>query len=143
MIVFKYFISALALLCVSGLVMAEKVAVIVNAENKQSLGRADLTAIYSDNVITWANGNSIHVYDLPVKNESREIFSRSVLGMSGSDAAKEWANRKITNTARNPPKTKNERLVLLSVKKDVNAIGYVLAGEAEGKEGIKILMTIE
>jgi ABC-type phosphate transport system substrate-binding protein len=58
------------------------------------------------------------------------------------EAAREWANRKITNTAKNPPKTTKEELVPKLVAKDPNAIGYVSASVAEGKEGIKVIMTL-
>ena len=123
-------------------VLAEDVVVIVNAANAQSLSKADIKAIYSDNIIAWSNGQAIVSFDLPVKNEAREGFSRAVLGLSASDAAREWANRKITNTAKNPPRTKPENLVVLSVSKDPNAIGYVPASAAQGKSGIKVLMTL-
>ena len=50
---------------------------------------------------------------------------------------------KITNTAKNPPKTTKEALVPKLVARDPNAIGYVSASVAEGKQGIKVIMTLE
>lgn len=141
--VIKILSAALVLSLASSMAMAEKVAVIVNANNSQNLSKSDIAAIYSDKIVQWSNGKQIKSYDLPVKNSARSTFSEKVLGMSAKDAAKEWANRKITNTAKNPPKTKKERLVLIAVRKNVNAVGYVPAASAKGAKGIKVLMTID
>lgn len=124
-------------------VAAEKVVVIVNAKNAQTLSVTDVKNIYNDNVVNWSNGARITAYDLPMKAEARETFSQKVLGTSTRDAATEWANKKITNTAKNPPATKPESVVVNSVAKDVDAIGYVSASVAAGKEGIRVLMTLE
>lgn len=122
---------------------AEKVVVIVNEANGQSLSVNDIKGIYTDNVIQWSDGSEISSYDLPVKNGSREVFSQNILGTSATDVAKSWANRKITNTAKNPPKTKKEKLVVLSVAKKKNAIGYVSESAVAGKSGIKVVMTLD
>lgn len=139
----KFVVVAVFLLLNSIPVFAEKVAVIVNINNTQTLSRSDLAAIYSDKIVQWNNGNPIMTFDLPVSHEARAIFSEKVLGMSAKDAAKEWANRKITNTAKNPPKTKKERLVVMAVRRNVNALGYVSESAIEGKSDIKVLMTLE
>ena len=139
----KQMLFILMVMLISQSVWAEKVVVIVNAANSQSLSSSDIKGIYSDNVIQWSDGTAIKSYDLPIKDGSRESFSQKVLGTSARDIAKLWANRKITNTAKNPPKTKKEKLVILSVKKKKNAIGYVSESAAAGKEGIKIVMTID
>jgi hypothetical protein len=122
---------------------AGKVVVIVNENNAQTISPGDIKAIYSDHIIQWADGSEIKSYDLPVKDASREVFSQNVLGTSARDVAKTWANRKITNTAKNPPKTKKEKLVVLLVKKKMNAIGYVSEKAIAGKSGIKVVMEID
>lgn len=122
---------------------AEKVVVIVNAKNTQTLSADDVKNIYNDNVVTWSNGARISAYDLPMKSDARETFSRKVLGASARDVATEWANKKITNTAKNPPATKPDSVVLSNVGKDADAIGYVPARSVEGKEGIRVILTIE
>jgi len=121
----------------------DKVVVIVNKANSQGVTATDLKNMYNDIVIHWGNNEPIDLYDTPVSAEARKIFSEKVLGMTPSEAAREWANRKITNTAKNPPKTTKEELVPKLVAKDPNAIGYVSASVAEGKEGIKVIMTLE
>ena len=131
-------------LTVMGTVMADdKVVVIVNEANSQMLSTTDLKNMYNDIVIHWTNNQPIDLYDIPVAAQARKIFSEKVLGVSPSEAARDWANRKITNTAKNPPKTTKEALVPKFVANDPNAIGYVSASEAEGKKGIKVIMTLE
>jgi len=136
-------IFVLGLLSSPALALAEKVVVIVNEANGQSMNATDVKAVYSDQIIQWSNGQGINSYNQPTKSAANETFSQKVLGMSATDAAKEWANRKITNTAKNPPSTKKEKLVILQVKKDANAIGYVSESALEGKDGVKVLFTVE
>ncbi len=142
----KLIVKSLFILIVSILspwTVAESVVVIVNEENSQAISADDIKGIYTDNIIQWKDGSSIKSYDLPTKNAARETFSQKILGGSAKNAARDWANRKITNTAKNPPKTKKQKLVVLLVKKDKNAIGYVSKNALEGKSGFKILMTID
>lgn len=124
-------------------IAAEKVAIIVNAKNTQTLVATDVKNIYNDNVVTWSSGAPISVYDLPVKSEFRETFSQKILGTSARDAATEWANKKITNTAKNPPTTKPDAVVISNVASDPGAIGYVSAGAVAGKSGIRVVLMIE
>jgi ABC-type phosphate transport system substrate-binding protein len=134
---------AFALMTASGAALAEKVVVIVNAKNAQSLTAADVKNIYNDNVVTWESGARITVYEPPLASEARETFSQKVLGTSARDAAAEWSNKKITNSAKNPPTAKPDSVVVNKVARDPDAIGYVRADAATGKEGIRIIMTVE
>lgn len=124
-------------------VSAEQVVVIVNADNAQSLSEADVRNIYEENVITWGDGSKVKSYHLPTKAEARETFSQKVLGKSAKASARDIANKKITNTAKNPPQTKKSVLVTTFVGKNKDAIGYVPASAAEGKKGVRIILTIE
>jgi ABC-type phosphate transport system substrate-binding protein len=117
--------------------------VIVNDKNAQPLTAADVKNIYNDHVAHWANGRRVNVYELPVKNAAREIFTRGVLGVSAREAAAERNNKKITNTAKNPPATKPESLVISNVARDEDAIGYVSAESAAGREGVRVILTLE
>ena len=137
----------MAMLCLAAIgtaSAADKVVVIVNAANTQSTTLADLRNIYNDIVINWDNGQHIALYDIPAGAAARKVFSESVLGVSPEQAVREWANRIITNTAKNnPPKTVKEELVPRYVASDPYAIGYVSKSVAEGQAGIKIIMTLE
>ena len=142
----KILVTILALFYVTALEAAsagDKVVVIVNEANKQEITAADLKNMYNDIVIHWDNDQPITLFDTPIKEEAREVFSERILGETAGDAAMAWANRKITNTAKNPPITTKESLIPKFVAKDPNAIGYVSKSVAEGKPGIKIILTLE
>jgi len=135
-------ILLLSVLCTPVMVLAESVVVIVNPANKVTLSQKDVKAIYSDNIITWKNGKRIKAYDLPVRSKARKTFSKKVMGKPARSVARDWANRKITNTAKNPPRTKKERLALLSVAKNRNAIAYVPASMVKGRRDVRVLMKV-
>ena len=56
-------ILALLFFAVASAYPADKVVVIVNDGNSQDITAATIKAIYSDNIITWEDGNTIIVYD--------------------------------------------------------------------------------
>ncbi|KAF0193051.1 MAG: hypothetical protein FD165_154 [Gammaproteobacteria bacterium] len=131
---------------VSGVVapaQAEPVAVIVNSENTQALSSADVRNMYEDNVIVWSNGDPVRPYHLSTKSDAREVFSKNVLDKSAMAAARFWANKKITNTAKNPPETSNELLVINEVLRNRQAIGYVPLAMVKKQDGVRIVLTVE
>lgn len=135
---------ALTLLLSSMTAQAEsRVAIIVNADNGQNLTLQDISNIYNDKIVTWDNHQKIDVYNLPTASRTREVFSRALLGLSAMTAAANESNRQITNTSRNPQHLKRERLVILSVANNKNAIGYVKASSIGQNKKIKVLFFIK
>ncbi len=123
---------------------AGSIVVIVNKDNSQSLTKAQLKDIYTDKVTTWNDGNRIiKLFELPARSTSREKFSQEILGMSAKESARFWANKKITNTARNLPSKKRESSVVRSVSRNPDAIGYVSKEAAEGNSDVRVILTIE
>jgi len=120
-----------------------QVAIIVNSQNTQAISLQDISNIYNDRITTWANNQKIDVYNLPTASPTREVFSRALLGMSAMAAAANEANRHITNTSRNSQHVKRERLVMLSVATNRNAIGYVRASSITQHKDIKVLFYIK
>lgn len=143
----KTFVKALLLLsavtATTGSFAADEIAVIVNRANTQQLTMEQVKNIYSDNINAWQSGARIRVLNAPVNSYIREIFSKKVLGLSAHQAAATEANKKITNSLKNPSETKRERLVASIVSKKTNAIGYVSKEMAESKSGVKIIMIIK
>jgi len=140
--VFKLLSGSLLSLIVTSAVAGESVVVIVNEANQQSLNQSEIKNIYSDQIITWENGNKIAAYELPTRSTARETFSNQVLGKSAKQAASFWANKKVTNTGKNFPKTKRESSVISAVKRNPDAIGYVSEKAATSKGGVKVLFTL-
>ncbi len=122
----------------------EAVVVIVNADNPvKTLSVEDVRHYYENDVLNWPNGKKIHLYDLLTQDPAREKFSDTVLEKDAQKVAMEWAGRKITQTAKNPPKTvRSATLMQARVARDPNAIGYLLKGNITSKK-VKVVTTIE
>lgn len=123
---------------------AEEVAVIVSIDNPISkLSLDEIKNFYDDNVLNWPNGEKIVAYDLPTRHDARKTFSNAVLGKDATDVAMEWANRKITNTAKNPPFTlKSEVLIQDKVGKNATAIGYIPKSKVTSSK-VKVIAVIK
>ena len=137
------FLSLLTFLPMQFVFGGESVVVIVNKENTQSLTEQDIKNIYSDIVTHWDNGNKIDVYNLAVEDEAREIFSQKIFGESAQKQAAAEANRKITNTIKNPTKTKSARLIEKLVSKNPNAIGYIPASSLKDASKVRVVLQID
>ncbi len=122
----------------------EAVVVIVSANNPvKALSVEQVHKFYENDIVNWSNGKKVVLYDLRTKDEARAKFSEAVLGKEPSKVAMEWANRKITNTAKNPPRTVRSAILMQErVAKDPNAIGYLLKSDVKSSK-VKIVTTIE
>lgn len=123
----------------------EPIAVIVNRNNAvDSLSEADIRRIYTNNLLEWADGAPITIYDLSLQDNVRSEFSEKVLGKASYKVAEEWAHLKITNHAKNPPLTvKSQNLIIRKVASDKGAIGYVTLSAVRNNPGVKVIMTIQ
>lgn len=126
-----------------GVAQAADVAVIVNRSNPEALTIEQIKNIYSDQVTTWRSGQRIELYNLPDTQESREIFARNVLGMSGQASAAAESQRKTNNTLKNPSMTKRERLVVSIVAQKRNAIGYVPVYLVEDRKDVRVVKILK
>ena len=120
-----------------------QVVVIVNSKNSQSLSAQQIKNIYSDITTKWENGNRISVFHLPLSNEAREAFSQTIFGESAQKQVSAELNRKITNTIKNPSKTKRARLVKKLVSRNPDAIGYIPKELLGKSKGIRSVLTIK
>jgi len=120
------------------------VAVIVNKENSiTAMTVDDLRRYYSDVQVLWPSGEKVKIYDLPMDDQTRQVFSTKVLGKAPQDVTMEWANKRITNTAKNPPTILKSQLLMLSkVVHDVNALGYVSEDQVD-EQKVKVILIIK
>ena len=137
------FCAALSLVVMQNAFGGESVVIIVNAANTQHMSEQQIKNIYSDIVTHWDNGDKIEVYNLHVDDESREVFSQKVFGESARKLASAELNRKITNTIKNPSRTKSARLVAKLVAKKPNAIGYIPLSVAKEVPNVRIVLQID
>jgi len=123
---------------------SESIAIIVNRDNPvKSLSEQDLKKFYSDISVKWASGDRVKIYDLPINDEARRIFSAKILKRSPEDVTMEWANKRITNTAKNPPNTlKSQVLMQSKVASEKGGLGYMFADKVNHKK-VKVVLTIK
>lgn len=126
------------------ILVAEEIAIIVNRDNPiEKLSIEDVKKIYENRVLTWGTGEKIKIYDLTIKNRARKIFSKEVLREEPEKVEREWQNRKITNSAKNPPEILRSSLLLQSkVSKNEFAIGYALKRAIKNRK-VKIVLTVK
>ena len=132
------------LILISQPAYSEEIAVIVNKANPVSkLSMEDIKKFYVNDQLTWADGKTVSLFDLPTADPSRQKFSSVVIGKDAEKVAEEWASKKITNTAKNPPITvKSEILVQERVAKDAGGIGYIPKSKVTSA-AVKIVPTFE
>lgn len=116
-----------ALMITRGVSSAESIAVIVNPANPVNILTMDeVKKYYSDIISMWPNREHINIVDLPMEDATRQIFSMRVLERNPEDVMMEWASKRITNTANNPPMIiKSPVLVQSWVASQKWAIGYI------------------
>lgn len=136
-----FFVLILSSACFAG----DIIAVIVNKGNSVDfLSESDIRRIYTNNMLEWADGASITIYDLSLQDNLRAGFSEKILGKPPYQVAEEWAHLKINNQAKNPPVTvKSQAIVIRKVSLEKGAIGYVSAGAVKDNPAIKIVRIIQ
>ena len=122
---------------------ADTIVIIVNSANQQDLTEQDVKNIYSDIVTNWKSGKRISLYNLPAKDEAREKFSRVIFGESAREILQQEHNRKITNSEKNPSRTKRASLLSAIVAKDVNAIAYLPKDMLKSDKDIRVVLEID
>jgi ABC-type phosphate transport system substrate-binding protein len=140
----NYFIASLLLVVVfytNAIAENDPVAIIANNDNNiMEISIPTLKKMYNNDLLKWPDGVPIILYDLDVYNPVRKSFSINVLGRKSERIAEEWAHKKISNQALNPPNTiKSELLIIRRVSMQRGAIGYVSLSRTKDRTDIKIL----
>jgi len=138
--IINLFIAALYFLCVS--VFSSEIVVVVNSNNMENISPEMIKQIYSDKRNFWKNGYEILLFELPVKDKSREKFSSTLLNKSAIASQSDWSNRYVKNTIKNTVKIKPQKLVAKFVSRNKYAIGYIPADIAKRQSNIRVIMTI-
>jgi len=122
---------------------AGQIAVVVNVNNMEKITPKMIKQIYSDKRNFWATGQQILLFELPVKDQGREVFARALLNKSAMASQSDWSNRYVKNTIKNTVKIKPQKLVAKFVSIHQSAIGYIPLLIAQEQANIKIVMMIE
>ncbi len=138
-------VTIAVLMSASATAAEDSVAVIANNNNSMNdISIAMLRRMYKNEVLKWPDGTPIILYDLDVYSPMRATFSRSVLGRKPEKIAEDWAHKKITNQALNPPHTiKSERQIIRRISMQKGAIGYLSLSRTKDRDDIKILSILK
>ena len=122
-----------------------RVAIIANSDNPlEKIPLSMIKRMYKNDILKWPDGVPVILYDLDVYSPIRETFSKDVLGRNPEKVAEDWAHKKITNQALNPPHTiKSERLIMRRISMQRGAIGYVSLKRTKNRSDIKILAILK
>jgi ABC-type phosphate transport system substrate-binding protein len=122
---------------------SDAMVIIVNSANQQSLTEQDIKNIYSDIITNWKSGQRINLYNLPGDDNARDKFSRAIFGETTREILQQEHNRKITNSIKNPSRTKRASLLSTIVSRDVNAIAYLPKAMLKSDKDIRIVLEID
>jgi len=120
----------------------DEMVIIVNSNNNQSITFSDIKNMYNDRITSWPNGTKIQLYNLPIDSPTRKKFSKQILNQTSWEAAKAVSNRVITNVLRNSMEVKTARLVVSTVSKNTNAIGYAPYKNVKGRDNLRIILPV-
>lgn len=120
----------------------DTIAVIVHSSNQQSLSSAEIRAMYMDKLTRWNDGSRVTLYNLPLGDQDREKFSKSILEMTALEADKLETQRREQHKTVNPVKVKAKNIVVSYIERHPHAIGYVPLSEVNERSNVRVLMTI-
>ncbi len=127
----------LCLLCLAWPVAARAdVAVIVHPGNPlHTMTTREVSDLY------LGRARALSVYELPADNPLRELFFRSLNGMSIRQLNAYWARLRFSGEVLPPATLADSRAVVDTVSRNPNAIGYVNA--AALRDSVKVVLRLK
>jgi hypothetical protein len=119
-----------------------KVAVIIHENNSQQLTAKEIKALYLDRLTRWSDGSRVMLYNLPLGDKYRDMFSKSVLKMTALEADKQEIKRRELRIKANDVEVKSKNVVISYVEQHPNAVAYVPLSLVREKSGVKVVFTI-
>jgi ABC-type phosphate transport system substrate-binding protein len=118
------------------------VVVVVNAANpERALTRQKLSMMFLRQVEQWEDGHEVLPVDQMDKSPARAAFARDVHQRSLSALKRYWQERIFSGSESPPPERVTDSDVLIYVRSNPGAIGYVLEGQELGS-GVKALQVL-
>lgn len=128
-------VAALALLPAAALAV-DFVVVANPSVQATTLSRGELSRIFTRLQTTWPGGGAARPVDQARSSPVREAFSREVLGKTMPAVEQYWTQAIFSGRAVPPVEKRADAEVLVYVRENPGAIGYVSASAA-GAEGVK------
>jgi ABC-type phosphate transport system substrate-binding protein len=116
-----------------------RVVMVVNSANATtSMSREQVAKIFLRQLAAWASGDEILPVDQMERAPARAAFARDVEQTSVKSLKIYWQQRIFSGEESPPPERVSDSDVLIYVRSNVGAIGYVLEGTDLGI-GVKTL----
>jgi ABC-type phosphate transport system substrate-binding protein len=114
--------------------------VVVNQANPvSSLTRTEVSNLFLRKVTKWSDGSAVHPVDLPNNSPVRAAFSREVHGKSVASISAFW-QQQIFSGRDVPPSEKAEAELIVYLRNEPGAIGYLPAGPPP--PGLKLIQVL-
>ncbi len=118
-----------------------RIVVVVSTKNPiKTLTPAELARIYLRKKIQWPNGESITVYERPVKTDVRQQFSMKVLDKKPEALREYWMNLTLTRGLKPPKVLRSPKLVRRYLARVKGGIGYLYEDEVD--ETVKVVQIV-
>jgi len=112
---------------------------IVNAASPAtSVSRDTLVLIFLKKTNAWPSGPDVTPVDQQSDSPARRAFSLNVLGKTPHEVASYWNQMILSGRAFPPPVKRSDHEVLVFVRGDSSAVGYVM-GSTEVGQGLRVL----
>jgi ABC-type phosphate transport system substrate-binding protein len=105
-----------------------------------TIKKSELLDFFSKDVKKWSDGQTVVLFDLNEKGETRESFYK-YLGKSASRMKSVWLKKMLLGEGEPPQSLDSEETVLNKVAATNGAIGYV--GRSYATADVKILVEID
>jgi ABC-type phosphate transport system substrate-binding protein len=113
-------------LIIASPVGAEELVIIVNSDNQTSeLTHRQLVNLYMGRTQQFPDGTYALPLDQAPDSEARQIFYKELVGKSVAEVNAYWARLLFTGRASPPRTVADAETVLLVVRENRNAIGYI------------------
>lgn len=122
---------------------AETYAVIVNGENQfsgdEETKRTEIKRLYLKEQTSWPGGIEAIPFGREAGSSEQVAFDKAVLEMSSSEIEGHWLKLKQIRGETPPRGIGSARILARQIGKNAGGFGVVLASEAGGIDGAKVL----
>jgi ABC-type phosphate transport system substrate-binding protein len=120
---------------------SDKLVVIVNKENTNTVDLALIKKIYLGNASRWPSGAVVTAYNQGDESPITAAFANKVIGKSVGAIRDAWAQSIFTGKAMPPKVNSSDEGVKKQVSRSKNAIGYISASSLD--DSVKAVYTVQ
>ena len=115
-------------------------ALLVNPSNPiRELSRAEVSRIFLKKTTRWISGHPVLVIEQPAKAAIRQRFSAIILQKAMRQVDAYWQEMIFSGRAVPPPERPSDTEVILYIRENPDAIGYVSGSAANAAPDLRIV----